>query len=103
MRVSSLLTIIPVVTAIPLPQYVLGTISPYPTLKNVMAISHMVFSKLACSASWYLEIRNQAQGGSSRRRNQSNRILSWIEEGSPAECVGVLLVSIERSMNLYSG
>ena len=48
------LTMMPVVTAIPLPQYVLGTMSPYPTLRNVMAISHMVLSRLACSSSWYL-------------------------------------------------
>lgn len=33
------LTIIPVLTAIPRPQYVFGTMSPKPTLKNVIAIS----------------------------------------------------------------
>lgn len=38
----------------PRPQYVLGTISPKPTLKNVIAISHMEFNKLACSSSWNL-------------------------------------------------
>lgn len=45
------LTIIPVLTAIPLPQYVFGTMSPKPTDRNVIAISHMAFSKLACSSS----------------------------------------------------
>lgn len=48
------LTMMPVLTAIPRPQYVLGTISPKPTLKNVIAISHMEFNKLACSSSWNL-------------------------------------------------
>lgn len=48
------LTMMPVVTAIPRPQYVLGTISPYPTLRNVIAMSHMAFRRLACSSSWYL-------------------------------------------------
>lgn len=38
---------IPVLTAIPRPQYVLGTISPNPTLKNVIAINHILFSKFA--------------------------------------------------------
>lgn len=52
---SNQLTIIPVVTAIPRPQYVLGTMSPKPTLKKVIAINHMEFSKLACSSSWNLE------------------------------------------------
>lgn len=33
------LTIIPVLTAMPRPQYVFGTMSPKPTLKNVIAIS----------------------------------------------------------------
>lgn len=56
------LTIIPVLTAMPLPQYVLGTMSPKPTLKNVIAISHIEFNKLACSSSWNLNwiiVRNQ--------------------------------------------
>lgn len=44
----------PVLTAIPLPQYVFGTMSPKPTLKNVIAINHMAFNKLACSSSWNL-------------------------------------------------
>lgn len=48
------LTIIPVLTAMPRPQYVLGTMSPKPTLKNVIAISHIEFNKLACSSSWNL-------------------------------------------------
>jgi hypothetical protein len=50
------LTIIPVLTAMPRPQYVLGTISPKPTLKNVIAMSHIEFNKLACSSSWNLRL-----------------------------------------------
>lgn len=48
------LTIIPTLTAIPRPQYVLGTISPNPTLRNVIAISHIEFKRFACSSSWNL-------------------------------------------------
>ena len=44
----------PVVTAMPRPQYVFGTISPKPTLKNVIAISHIAFKRFACSSSWNL-------------------------------------------------
>ena len=55
------LTMMPVVTAIPRPQYVLGTISPNPTLRNVMAISHIAFSRLACSSSWNLVAAEQPQ------------------------------------------
>jgi len=51
---TSTLTIIPVETAIPRPQYVLGTMSPKPTLRNVMAISHMALRRFACSSSWNL-------------------------------------------------
>uniref|UniRef100_A0A2M4DAY9 Putative secreted protein n=1 Tax=Anopheles darlingi TaxID=43151 RepID=A0A2M4DAY9_ANODA len=43
--------IIPVLTAMPRPQYVLGTISPKPTLRKVIAINHMAFNRLACSSS----------------------------------------------------
>lgn len=50
------LTIIPVVTAMPRPQYVFGTMSPKPTLRNVIAISHMAFNRLACSSSWNLYV-----------------------------------------------
>lgn len=48
------LTIIPVETAIPRPQYVLGTMSPKPTLRKVMAMSHMALRRFACSSSWNL-------------------------------------------------
>lgn len=48
------LTIMPVLTAIPLPQYVFGTMSPKPTERNVIAISHIALSRLACSSSWNL-------------------------------------------------
>jgi len=51
---TSTLTIIPVETAIPRPQYVLGTMSPKPTLRNVMAMSHMALRRFACSSSWNL-------------------------------------------------
>lgn len=37
--IGSKLTMIPVLTAMPRPQYVFGTMSPKPTLKNVIAIS----------------------------------------------------------------
>lgn len=50
-RKAAALTIIPVLTAIPRPQYVFGTISPKPTLKNVIAISHIAFKRFACSSS----------------------------------------------------
>lgn len=43
-------------SVIPRPQYVFGTMSPYPTHKNVMAVNHMAFSKFACSSSWNLQI-----------------------------------------------
>lgn len=46
-KIWETLTVIPVLTAIPLPQYVLGTISPNPTLKNVIAINHIEFNKFA--------------------------------------------------------
>ena len=42
----------PVVTAMALPQYVLGTISPYPMDKNVMDIIHIEFNKFLCFTSW---------------------------------------------------
>lgn len=48
---ESSLTIIPVETAIPRPQYVLGTMSPKPTLRNVIAMSHMALRRFACSSS----------------------------------------------------
>lgn len=54
----NLLTTIPQVRVIPRPQYVFGTMSPYPTHKNVMAVSHMAFSKFECSSSWNLCINN---------------------------------------------
>lgn len=38
----------------PRPQYVLGTMSPNPTLKNVIAINHIAFKRFACSSSWNL-------------------------------------------------
>lgn len=41
--------------AIPRPQYVFGTKSPYPTDKNVMAIIHMEFKILECLESRYLK------------------------------------------------
>lgn len=44
----------PVLTAIPRPQYVFGTMSPKPTLRKVIEISHMEFRRLACSSSWNL-------------------------------------------------
>lgn len=50
----NILTIIPVLTAIPLPQYVFGTMSPKPTERKVIAISHIALSRLACSSSWNL-------------------------------------------------
>lgn len=53
-RFYAQLTMIPVLTAMPRPQYVFGTISPKPTLKNVIAISHMELRRLACSSSWNL-------------------------------------------------
>lgn len=55
----SALTIIPVETAIPRPQYVLGTMSPKPTLRNVMAMSHMALRRFACSSSWNLTAKRQ--------------------------------------------
>ena len=48
---NQLLTTIPHVSVIPRPQYVLGTISPYPTHKKVIAVSHIEFNKFACSSS----------------------------------------------------
>lgn len=54
-------------TAMPLPQYVLGTISPKPTLRKVIAISHIALSRFACSSSWNLKRikskKNQAKMG----------------------------------------
>lgn len=47
----------PQVRVMPLPQYVLGTMSPYPTQRKVMAVSHIEFNKLACSSSWNLSDR----------------------------------------------
>lgn len=44
----------PVLTAMPLPQYVFGTMSPKPTLKKVIAISHIALRRFACSSSWNL-------------------------------------------------
>ena len=49
---SLLLTIMPVNTAMARPQYVLGTISPYPMDKNVIEIIHMEFKKFWCLTSW---------------------------------------------------
>lgn len=54
--VREILTTIPQVNVIPRPQYVFGTISPYPTHKKVMAVSHMEFSKFECSSSWNLKL-----------------------------------------------
>lgn len=45
------LTIIPVETAMPRPQYVFGTMSPKPTLRKVIAISHIALRRFACSSS----------------------------------------------------
>ena len=42
----------PTLTDIARPQYVCGTISPYPTERNVMATSHSELGKLWCSTSW---------------------------------------------------
>lgn len=53
-----LLTTMPHVRVMPRPQYVFGTMSPYPTHKNVMAVSHMAFSKFECSSSWNLHRSN---------------------------------------------
>ena len=41
-------TMTPVAMATILPQYVLGTISPYPIERNVIAIIHIEFRILAC-------------------------------------------------------
>lgn len=48
------LTMVPTVRVMPRPQYVFGTMSPYPMLRRVMATSHMAFNKLAWSSSWNL-------------------------------------------------
>lgn len=49
--VTRTLTTMPHVNVMPRPQYVFGTKSPYPTHKNVIAVSHMEFNKFACSSS----------------------------------------------------
>lgn len=49
-----LLTTTPQVNVMPRPQYVFGTMSPYPTHKNVMAVSQNAFSRFANSSSWNL-------------------------------------------------
>jgi hypothetical protein len=71
------LTIIPVLTAIPRPQYVFGTISPNPTLRNVIAINHIEFNRFACSSSWNLYNKFQysifiTDGIEPEKRNFSN-------------------------------
>lgn len=75
------LTMIPVLTAMPRPQYVFGTISPKPTLKNVIAMSHMEFKRLACSSSWNL---NMSFGGIANyfqnQFSQSKVDDKWIHE-----------------------
>lgn len=55
--VSSRLTIIPVRRQTPLPQYVLGTMSPYPMVRKVIEINHMAPRKLLVTSwlSWYLQ------------------------------------------------
>ncbi len=52
---SKFLTMIPQRRQMPLPQYVLGTMSPYPTHKKVMATSHRLLRMLPYSSSWYLK------------------------------------------------
>lgn len=47
MIVVHTLTMVPVAIAILRPQYVFGTISPYPIDRNVMAIIHIEFNILA--------------------------------------------------------
>lgn len=82
------LTMIPVLTAIPLPQYVLGTMSPKPTLRKVIAINHIALRRFACSSSWNLEHTNMLIRSAVRRvigrhfrvwpgRSPINK-LSWI-------------------------
>ena len=48
------LTMIPHRRQIPRPQYVLGTTSPYPTHKKVMATSQRLFNMFPNSSSWCL-------------------------------------------------
>lgn len=48
------LTIIPQTTVMPRPQYVFGTISPYPTHKNVIAVNQSAFNILWNSLSKWL-------------------------------------------------
>lgn len=43
---SVFLTIMPVRRQTPFPQYVFGTISPYPMVRNVIEINHMAPRKL---------------------------------------------------------
>lgn len=57
-----LLTMTPTDRAIPRPQYVLGTMSPYPMERNVMAIIHIELRMLACSASWCLRAEQDESG-----------------------------------------
>ena len=49
-----ILTTMPQVNVMPRPQYVFGTISPYPTQRNVIAVSQKAFRMLANSSSWLL-------------------------------------------------
>lgn len=46
----------PVIKQTPFPQYVLGTMSPYPMERNVIEISHIADRKLLIDSwlSWYL-------------------------------------------------
>lgn len=50
-------TTMPHVRVMPRPQYVLGTISPYPTHRKVIAVSHIEFNKFAWSSSWNLRAK----------------------------------------------
>lgn len=52
---------IPVSKQTPFPQYVLGTMSPYPMDKKVIEINHMAPRKLLVTScwSWYLERRKK--------------------------------------------
>lgn len=50
----NILTTMPHVNVMPRPQYVFGTISPYPTHRNVIAVSQKAFNMLANSSSCWL-------------------------------------------------
>lgn len=62
-RPSASLTMMPVRRQTPFPQYVFGTMSPYPMVRNVIEINHMAPRKLLFMSwlSWYLRFRIKAE------------------------------------------